>query len=341
MREILEKLLRREPLDIPETGQLFDSLIGDTPAEMKAALLAALRAKGETETEIAGMAQNMRRHAVSLPADLCDALDTCGTGGDGSRSLNISTLAAIVLSSMGVPIVKHGNRSVSSSCGSADLLEKLGLPLDLTPAGAAELFRRTRFTFLFAPLYHPAMKSVAPVRKALQIRTIFNFLGPLSNPAQVKFQILGVPARERVRPFAEVLKRLGLTSAAVVHGEPAMDEVSPCGKTFVACFINGGEIREETWSLSDLGISKVALETLSIANADESAVRSRQILAGAAESADIDSVAANAGAGLWITGKTRTVGEGVAQARAHIQHGEAGRHFDLIVKTATEIKAPK
>ena len=337
MKILLEKLLRAESLDLEDSHRLFDGLIRDTPPEMKAALLSALRAKKETETEILGMAQQMRKYAVALPPRMQEALDTCGTGGDGSRTLNLSTLSALLLSSMGVPIVKHGNRSVSSACGSADLLEGLGFPLDLTPDQAVSLFDSTRFAFLFAPLYHPVMKSVAAVRKALQIRTIFNFLGPLSNPAKVLHQVVGVPEAGRVRPFAEVLKLLGLKSAMVVHGEPGMDEISPCGKTQLSYFLDKGPIRDMTVTMEDLGCAPIRKESLTVNNIAEAVARARRALEGKGAEEDMTAVSVNAAAGLFITGKVKHLADGVSQARTHLAQGLAHPHFNRILQAAAKL----
>lgn len=339
MKDLLEKLLRRESLNLEEIHSLFEGLIQDTPPELKAAVLTALRAKGETVMEILGMAQEMRSHAVALPPDMAQALDTCGTGGDGSRSLNLSTLAALTVSSMGVPVVKHGNRSVSSSCGSADVLEGLGFPLDLSPDASFTLFKETRFAFLFAPAYHPAMKSVAPVRKSLQIRTIFNFLGPLSNPARVLFQVLGVPAAERVRPFAEVLKGLGLKSALVVHGEPGLDEISPFGKTQVSYFLDGGPLRDESWTPSDLGITVMRPDRLTVSGVQESVSRAKAILAGTAPPDDLQAVAINAAGGLFAFGRVKRMADSVAQAQDHLAGGHVKLHLERILQTAGRLKS--
>lgn len=339
MKRILEKLRGKESLNPEETGLLFDALIGDATSETKAALLTALSEKGESVTEIAGMAEQMRRHAVTLPPEMRQALDTCGTGGDGARSLNLSTLSALVLSSMGVPIVKHGNRSVTSSCGSADLLEGLGFPLDLSPAAAATLFKETRFAFLFAPLYHPAMKSVGPIRKALRIRTIFNFLGPLSNPARVLFQVLGVPSADRVYPFADVLKRLGLRSAMVVHGDnPSMDELSPCGITRMVYFLEGGPLKETSCRPEDFGIAPALPERLRISGSQESVARSRDILSGKGTGDEQAAVAINVAGGLFVHGRVKQMTDGMAEARAYLKSGQAISHVEKIIQTATRLK---
>ncbi len=338
MNDILEMLLQGKSLGLDDTRRLFEGLIGDEPPELKAAVLTALRAKGETETEILGLATQMRRHAVGLTPDFQDALDTCGTGGDGLRTLNLSTLAALLLSSMGVPIAKHGNRSVSSSCGSADLLEGLGLPIDLSVDQTIRLFRETRFAFLFAPHFHPAMKSVAPIRRAMGVRTIFNFLGPLSNPARVRYQILGVPSPERLRPFADVLKGLDLQAAAVVHGEPGMDEVSPCGQTRAAYFTGGGPVQETLWTPEDFGFAPVALDRLAVSGPQEAIKRARQIMDGKGSPEEITAVSVNAGAALWLTGRTRAVKDGAQEAARHLAAGGVGTHWDRIVLTARGLK---
>lgn len=339
MKNLLEKLLRAQSLSPDETREFFEALIGQSPPEMKAALLTALRAKTETVAEILGMAREMRRHAISLPDVLREALDTCGTGGDASHTINISTLSALVLSSMGVPVVKHGNRSVSSSCGSADLLEGLGFPLDLSPEDTVTLFQKTRFTFLFAPLYHPAMKSVAPIRKALQIRTIFNFLGPLSNPAKVFYQVVGVPKADLVRPFAEVLRGLGLKSAMVVHGENGMDEISPCGKTGYACFLSGGAILEGVLTPEGLGLKSIRLEELVVSNVQEAVRRARSFLDGNPEEPDIIAVTLSAAAGLWMFGKAANFLDGVAQVKNYLSAGRLRSHVEEILNTAKKLKS--
>ncbi|OGH58305.1 MAG: anthranilate phosphoribosyltransferase [Candidatus Lindowbacteria bacterium RIFCSPLOWO2_12_FULL_62_27] len=338
-KALLEKLLQGKSLDPGETAPLFEGLTGDAPPEMKAAVLAALRVRGETVTEILGLAREMRAHAVALPEDMRQALDTCGTGGDGSRSLNLSTISAILLSSMNVPIVKHGNRSVSSSCGSADVLEGLGLPLDLSPDASAQLFRETQFAFLFAPLYHPAMKSIAPVRKALQVRTVFNFLGPLANPARVHHQIVGVPAPERVRPFAEVLKGLGLKSAMVVHGEPALDEISPCGKTRAACFFQEGDITEVQYEPHNFGVPPVAPDRLKVSDVREAVARASAVLSGKGAESDQTAVAVNAAAALLVVGRVSTVAEGATAALSHLASGQAAKHLEKIIETAGRLKS--
>lgn len=340
MKDLLEKLMAGQSLQPAETGELFRGLVReDVAGEMKAAVLTALRIKGETETEVLRMAQEMRSCAVRLPDDLRDAIDTCGTGGDGSRSLNLSTLSAIVLSSMGVPVVKHGNRSVSSSCGSADVLERMGFPIDLSPAQTSSLFRSARFVFLFAPHYHPAMKAVVAVRRAMQTRTIFNFLGPLSNPANVRYQVVGVPHATRVKPFAAVLKGLGLRSAAVVHGDPCLDEISPEGVTRVSYFLDGGPVTDVEWTPRDLGVAPFPVERLCIEGPDEAASRAREVLSGRGRVEDMDAVSMNAGAGMWIAGRAKTPAEGVSAARAHMKTGAVAEHWKKIVDMAAGLKS--
>ena len=232
MRELLECLLQGQDLTVKQAEALLDGLV-DPAVEpvVKAAALAALRVKGETPVELEGMARAMRRAArpLVIPEDAAPLIDTCGTGGDGAHTINISTAAALVLAASGLRVVKHGNRSVSSKSGSADVLEALGVALPPDPQAALFSLRRTGFTFLFAPHFHSAMKAVVPIRRAMKVRTAFNMLGPLTNPAAPPHQVVGAFSPEACEKMAGALAGLGVKRACVVHGTPGWDEASPCG----------------------------------------------------------------------------------------------------------------
>src|SRR6476620_548459 len=242
----IDKLVRGESLvDVEASGAMEEIMDGVATPVQIGALLIALRMKGETVDEITGLARVMRAHAIPVDPGSSRVVDTCGTGGDRSGTFNISTAAAIVASAAGVPIAKHGNRAMSSRCGSADVLEALGVRIDLPPADIADCIDEVGFGFMFAQAHHPAMRYVAPVRRELGIRTVFNLLGPLTNPAGARRQVLGVYAPDLVEPIAQVLVRLGAEHALVVHGAGGLDELTPVGDNLVA-EVRDGEVREYT-----------------------------------------------------------------------------------------------
>ncbi len=308
------------------------------PAQM-AAMLTALHIKGETIDEITGLARGMRAKAVrvSLPDDLI-AIDTCGTGGDGAGTFNISTAAAFVIAAAGQPVAKHGNRAATSACGSADVLDALGARVDLGPEAVARCIRETHFGFMFAPAYHPAMKHVIPVRKELGFRTVFNILGPLTNPAGVQTQILGVPDEKLVRPMAEALLRLGAKRALVVHGEDGLDEFSLATHTRVA-EVHGekGEIEEYRVHPRDLNIETASREAIRGGDAAYNAKLLRGILAGEVEGAPADIVCLNAGAALYVAGRAATLAEGVQQAREQLRPDSALRTLGAFVALSQDL----
>jgi len=278
-RPILERLLRREDLNEEEAEKLFSAMMaGEVPPIPFAGLLVALRAKGEAVPEIIGAVRAMRARAEKVQAPE-KAVDLCGTGGDQKGTLNVSTGASFVVASLGIPVAKHGNRGLSSRCGSADLLEALGIPFDLDPETAHMWLKSKNFAFLFAPRYHPAMRHAAEPRKALGIRTIFNILGPLTNPAGVRYQLLGVFSRDLLRPLAETLLALGTRRAYLVHGAEGLDEVSPEGVTFVVEVSEGG-IREYTLTPEDFGSKRVPLSELKGGTPEENAKRLLNALEG-------------------------------------------------------------
>jgi len=309
------------PQDLAE--RVFQIIMngGATPAQM-AAVLMGLRIKGESVEEIIAGATVLRAKAVKIhtPAGL---IDTCGTGGDGRNTYNISTAAAIVLAACGVPVAKHGNRSVSSQSGSADVLGALGIKIDADIPVLEQCLNEIGITFLMAPKFHAAMRHVSPVRQELGLRTIFNILGPLSNPAHPDFQLLGVYDKALCEPLARVLQALGTKAAWVVHGHDGMDELTLTGVTFVT-ELKDGQMRHFELTPEDAGLPRAMLEDIKGGDAAANAEALEHALSGM-ESAHKNAVLYNAGAGLLIAGKVATLPDGVAQARAAIDNGHAFR----------------
>lgn len=265
MQATLERILNRENLDQREAEELMAAMLRDeTPDALVAATLASLRTRGETAAELAGFTQALLNVAQPCPA-LQPCIDTCGTGGDGAGTFNISTATALLCAAQGLNVVKHGNRSVTSQSGSADVIEALGLPF-----AAPGHESRARFRFLFAPHYHPALKRLAPLRKQLGVRTVFNLIGPLANPARPQLQLVGVASRERAEPVAHALRLLGTRRALVVWGEPGLDEATPVAP-FVIHEVEGSRVTERTMTAADFGLSSCRLEDLRGGDARENA----------------------------------------------------------------------
>ena len=307
-------------------GQVMD---GNATDVQKSALLIALRMKGETADEITGAAMAMRERVTPLDIDSRDQLiDTCGTGGDGRGTFNISTIAALVAAGAGANVAKHGNRAVSSSCGSADLLAALGVNLDLDAARMSEVLRRAGIAFLFAPKLHPAMSAVASVRRELGVRTIFNVLGPLTNPAFARRQVLGVYAERLVEPVARVLAALGAVHALVVHSRDGLDEISVCAPTLV-CEVRDG-LRTYEITPEEIGVRSHGIEELAGGDVQANAAIARAVLQGR-EGARHDVVIANAGAALYVAGAAPTIRDGVALAHESIVSGKAMRKLEELV----------
>ena len=299
-------------------GDLMDGRIGEAQT---AGLLIALATKGESTEEIAGAAAAMRHRLVPIPGQRDDVVDTCGTGGDGKGTFNISTAAAIVAAAAGVPVAKHGNRSVSSRSGSADVLEALGVPIDVDPARAGDVLDQIGITFLFAPRLHPAMKQVMPVRQALGVRTIFNILGPLSNPAGARRQVLGVYEDRLVPQLAEVLRELGCDHALVVRGSDGLDELTTTDSTLVA-EVRGSSIEEYCVRPDELGLNVASPEDL--LGGDPS--RNAEMLLGVLEGREgplLDITALNAGAAIYVGDLCSELAEGVEIARQAVVSGAA------------------
>lgn len=319
--ELLRRVIGGGSLSAQESAATMGAIVDGTLSSAQAAgILVALAARGETIDEVIGAATAMRQRAVRVEHDLPLVLDIVGTGGDGSHSINISTAAALVVAGAGVPVAKHGNRAASSACGSADVLEALDVPLDRSPAEAAELLTRHRIAFLFAPRYHPAFKAAAAVRRELGVRTIFNLLGPLCNPARAQRQLVGVFGEAQIDLVAEALQGLGAEEGAVVHSTSGMDEVAGEGPTSVAQF-NGGGVRRWVLHPEEYGI-RASLDELRGGDAASNAASILAILRGE-RSPRADVVALNAALALVVAGAADDIKEGLSQARRSIAEGAA------------------
>ncbi|MCW5893822.1 MAG: anthranilate phosphoribosyltransferase [bacterium] len=321
-KEALAAVVARRDLAGDELASAFEAVLagGATPAQV-GALLVGLRLKGETPEELAAAARVLRRHVVPLPDAPAGAVDTCGTGGDGVHTFNISTAAALVVAACGVPVAKHGNRAVSGSVGSADVLERLGVRLELPPAALVACLRETGIAFLFAPAFHPALRQLAAVRRELGVRTFLNLLGPLVNPAGVRRQVVGVAEAGLVEPIARVLLALGAERAWVVHGSGGLDEIALCGPTEVA-EVAGGVVRRFTVAPADAGLAPAPIDALVVDGTVASAACIRAVLDGTPGPAR-DVVCLNAGAVLVVAGVAWDLAAGVARAAAAIDAGAA------------------
>jgi anthranilate phosphoribosyltransferase len=310
-----------EDLTLAAFGQLMR---GEATAVQTAGLLMGLRVKGETAEEIAGAVAALREAMVRVPVDSgCIPIDTCGTGGGSVATFNVSTAAALVTAAAGVPVAKHGNRSYTSKCGSADVVEALGLPSQLGPDAAGRGLAEGRMVFLFAPLYHPAMRFVAPVRKELAVPTIMNILGPLANPAGVRRQVVGVADPVRGPLLAEALRRLGSEHALVVHGQVGMDEIAPWGPTTV-WEVRDRQVREWILEPEAFGASQRDLGKLSGGEPAHNAARLRRLLSDPRQDpVGRDTVVLNAGAALYVSGVAGSMKEGVERARSLLEEGAA------------------
>ncbi|SEI05386.1 anthranilate phosphoribosyltransferase [Tardiphaga sp. OK245] len=321
LRAIIAKVATGASLSREEASAAFDSMMSGeaTPSQM-GGLLMALRVRGETVDEITGAVEVMRAKMLRVDAP-AGAVDVVGTGGDGSGSVNVSTCASFIVAGCGVPVAKHGNRALSSRSGAADVLAALGVRIDLTPDDVSRCLRETGIGFMFAPAHHPAMKNVGPTRVELATRTIFNLLGPLSNPAGVTRQMVGVFSRQWVLPLAQVLKNLGSESAWVVHGSDGLDEITLTGPTFVAALENGN-IRSFEISPEDAGLPRTGPDSLKGGDAQENAASLQAVLDGK-PSAFRDVALLNAAAALVVAGKVKDVKEGVALGQKSLDSGAA------------------
>ncbi len=323
MKVYLNKLFSGISLNEEEAHQAMDALMGgNVTSEEVGAFLGALRAKGETIGEIVGCAKSLRSHATPLPVKRTDIIDTCGTGGDGANTFNISTTNAFIIAAAGMGVCKHGNRSVSSQCGSADVLEELGVPIDLSPARAAAAIEEFGFAFLFAPKFHPAMGHVASIRRNLKARTIFNLLGPLVNPAFTKRQVMGVYEPRMLVPFAHVLKKLGAEEVMLVTGDDGLDEITTTTTTRVA-HLKDGVVHEYQINPKEYGISLASPAALVGGDKKRNASIIEAILQGDDKGEKRDIVLLNAGAALQVSGKAKDLKEGLVLAAELIDSGRA------------------
>ncbi len=321
---LLDRLLARRDLDADEARALMGAIMsGEVEAPRIAAVLIALRMKGETVDEIVGFARAMRDNAVSVTPARTGLVDTCGTGGDARGTFNISTATALVAAAMGIPVAKHGNRAVSSSCGSADVLESLGVAVDLPPEQACAMIDAHGFGFLFAPHHHPAMKHAAPVRRELGVRTVFNLLGPLTNPAGARRQLMGVYAESLTEPLCRVLAELGAEKAFVVHGRDGTDEVSICGETAIAA-LEGGRVRRFVFAPEEVGMVRASLADIRGGTAAQNAAMVEDLFDGA-PGPRRDAVLLNAGFTAMLADRAADPAEGVALARRAVDDGSAKR----------------
>jgi anthranilate phosphoribosyltransferase len=329
LKSIIAKVATGATLSREEASSAFNSMMSGeaTPSQM-GGLLMALRVRGETVDEITGAVSAMRAKMLRVTAPP-DAVDIVGTGGDGSGSVNVSTCASFIAAGAGVPIAKHGNRALSSRSGAADVLSSLGVKIDLSPEQVARCVKETGIGFMFAPAHHPAMKNVNPTRLELATRTIFNLLGPLSNPAGVKRQMIGVFSRQWVHPLAQVLKNLGGESVWVVHGSDGLDEITLTGPTFVAA-LEKGEIRTFEVTPEEAGLARVGGEALKGGDADANAVSLQSVLDGK-PSAFRDVALLNAAAALIVAGRARTLKEGVALGAQSLDSGAAATRLKHLI----------
>ena len=331
-KNVIEKIVSGQSLQEDEMIDVMEALMSGKLEESQiGALLVALRMKGESLDEITGAAKVMRNMAEDIHVDSEFGIDTCGTGGDGANTFNISTTAAIVAAACGSVIVKHGGRSVSSKSGSADVLEALGINISMAPKKVEESIKEVGMGFLFAPNFHKAMKYAAGTRKKLATRTMFNLLGPLTNPARVKNQLMGVYDENVTYTAAAVLQRLGVKRAMVVHGMDGIDEITVCNRTKVS-FLKDGEIRTMYISPEDFGIKKYAKEELVGGTSEDNAKILKDIFDGKEVGAKRDAVILNAGAAIYVSGKAETLESGIEKAREAIDTGKAKAKLEELVK---------
>ena len=332
LKSIIAKVATGATLSREEAASAFDRMMsGEATPSQLGGLLMALRVRGETIDEITGAVSAMRAKMLKVKAPP-NAIDVVGTGGDGSGSVNVSTCAALIVAGAGVPVAKHGNRALSSRSGAADVLAALGVTIDLTPEQVSRCVNEAGIGFMFAPAHHPAMKNVNPTRVELATRTIFNLLGPLSNPAGVTRQMVGVFSRQWVQPLAQVLKNLGSEAVWVVHGSDGLDEITLTGPTFVAALENGA-IRSFEVSPEDVGLKRVAGEALKGGDAAANAGALRNVLTGK-PSAYRDVALLNAAAALVVAGRAKDLKEGLALGIQSIDGGAAAERLKRLVEVS-------
>lgn len=336
LKPFITRLVDRDDLTVEDAAAAMRVIVsGEASQAQVAAYLVALRMKGETASEILGSARVVRERTTPIRTGRQDLLDTCGTGGDGAASFNVSTAAALVAAGAGVSVAKHGNRSISSRCGSADLLEACGLPLDLEAAEVGSILDEAGIAFLFAPALNGAMASVAPLRRQLGIRTVFNLLGPLANPAGAERQLLGVYEARWVDPIARVLAGLGSKRALVMHGLEGLDEISVSGSTHAA-LLEDGRVTSRTLSPEDFGLSPHPVGSLEGGRPEDNKARLMGVLAGE-RGAVRDAVVANAGAALWVSDRAESLLDGARIAERTIDSGAAAAALERLIKVTRRV----
>ncbi len=324
--EVMKRLLGGADLEQQQANAMMNKLMsGDVSHPQAAALLTALAIKGVTANELAGFATAMRDNALPLPG-FQDALDTCGTGGSGLSTINTSTMCAFIVAAAGVKVAKHGNRSSSGKCGSADVLERLGVRLSNGPTAASKLLREVGVSFLFAPTYHPAMRHVVPVRRALGFRTVFNFLGPLCNPSRAKRQMIGVSDAKMAELMAHALAEMGCDRAMLAHGEDGLDELSLCAPTRLWHVVHG-QVRQDRITPEDLGLDTVAPQAIEGGDVAINAAIFEAVLSGKEGGPATQHVLLNAAAGLLVGGVVTDWQQGLETSRQLVSSGAAWRTF--------------
>ena len=330
IKEAIVQLVKREDLTSEVMEQVMEEIMtGEATDAQKASFLTALSMKGETIDEITSAAKVLRSHCERFLNDM-DVLEIVGTGGDGSNTINISTLSSVVVSAAGIPVAKHGNRAASSKCGTADCLEALGVKIDCAPARSAQILKDINLCFLFAQKYHPAMRFVGAVRKEMGIRTLFNVLGPLANPAGATMQLFGVYSEELVEPLAHVLRNLGVKRAMVVYGRDSMDEISLSAETKV-CEFKNDEFKSYVIRPEDLGLTRCNKEDLVGGTPQENAAIVNDILGGA-KGPKTDVVLLNAGAAIYLASDGITLKDGIEKAREIIVSGKAKKQLEKFIE---------
>ncbi|MGP4060855.1 anthranilate phosphoribosyltransferase [Halobacillus sp. H74] len=331
MKNTLSKVVSGEMISEQEAFETMDSIMkGETTTGQLMSMLSVMRYRGETVAEMTGFVRAMRQNMTKLDIEDPTIVDTCGTGGDGASTFNISTAVSIVLASMGVKVAKHGNRKVSSRSGSADVLESLGIPIDTTPEEGAKALRDKGMTFMYAPLYHQAMKHAGPARQELGFRTVFNLLGPMSNPANAKRQLIGIYDTAYAEKMAETLHKLGSTHVLLATGRDGLDEITMTGETDLV-EMRDGKITRFTVSPEEFGLSRGRLEDIRITETGQSAKIIKDVLYGKANESAHTIVVMNAAAGLYVAGKAADLREGVHQVEKAIREGVAKDYFESII----------
>jgi anthranilate phosphoribosyltransferase len=331
IQAVVARLLDGHDLSLDEARTAMNEIMsGEATSAQIAGFLVALRAKGETADEIAGCAEAMREHVLRVRPQRSDLVDIVGTGGDGANTFNISTAAALVAAGAGAAIAKHGNRAASSASGAADVLEALGFRLELPPERIERSIDELGFGFLFAQAHHPAMRHAAPVRRELATRTVFNVLGPLTNPADARALMLGVYSPTLTRTLAEALVRLGTTRAYVVHGAGGIDELSPCGPNLV-CEVDAATLREYELDPQELGVERCSPDELRGGDPAANAAALRAVLAGEEQGGHRSAVVLNAAGGIAAAGHAENLREGIVRAREAIDSGAAAARLEELV----------